>query len=374
MIKVLIGNIFESNKAVLVNTVNCVGVMGKGIAKTFKDNYPEMYADYRLQCESGQVKPGKPYYYLSYDFFSETGIINFPTKDHWRSASKLIDIIHGLEYFEQHYQEWGVNSIAFPPLGCGNGGLEWSVVGKLMYQKLRNLEIDIEIYAPYGTSAQQLTEEFLSTPLPESLEKLYGRITGKIKPGWIAILEAVNKIQHASFTTKVGRVYFQKISYVITELGIETGFKFEKRHYGPYSKELKEALQILSNANIISEKQVGSKTVLVITDEYQGLRKRNQDIIEKYKHKIDKTVDLFSRIKDTDQAEEATTVFFSARKLKLNKANISEAELLEYILDWKKCWNNEAKKKSIISTIRNLVILKWLDVEYSKSLPENEYL
>lgn len=243
-----------------------------------------------------------------------------------------------------------------------------------MYQKLKDLEIDIEIYAPYGTPAQQLSTDYLIQPLPEHLEQLYGKFTGKIKPGWIAILEAVYQIQHASFTTKVDRVYFQKISYVMTELGIDTGFKFEKRHYGPYSKELKEALQILSNANIISEKQAGNKTVLIIADEYQGLRKRNQEIIEKYKQKISKTVDLFSRIKDTDQAEEATTVFFSARKLKLEKPNISEAELLEYILDWKKRWNNEDKKKSIISTIRNLVILKWLDVEYSKSIPDNEYL
>lgn len=374
MIKVLIGNIFESKKAVLVNTVNCVGVMGKGIAKLFKERYPEMYADYKNRCDMGKVKPGLPYFYKSNDLFSETGIVNFPTKEHWRSASRVTDIINGLDYIVKNYKEWGIKSIAFPPLGCGNGGLEWSIVGKIMFQKLKNTDIDIEIYAPYGTPAKQLTDEYLSQSLPEEPGKLYGKFTGTIKPEWIVILEAVNKIQHSSYTAKVGRVYFQKISYVLTELGVETGFKFEQRHYGPYSVELKQALVTLSSANIIIEKQEGNKTVLMITEEYQKLREQNQDIIRKYESIIDKTVDLFSRIKNTDQAEEATTVFFSARKLKETKPEITEKELLDYIMNWKQRWNTEEKRESVITTIRNLVMLRWLDVKYSAELPQTDIL
>ncbi len=374
MIKVLLGDIFESRMAVLVNTVNCVGIMGKGIAKTFKERYPDNFIHYSELCKVGKVKPGEPYFFESHDLFSERLIINFPTKLHWRSASKIEDVIIGLDHFISHYREWGIKSIAFPPLGCGNGGLEWSTVGRIMYQKLVELDIDVEIYAPYGTSSIQLTTEYLSQPITENQVKLYGKYAGRIKSEWVPIIEAVYILQESPYAPKVGRVIFQKIAYVMTEIGIKSGFIFGPKHYGPYSKELTEAMRVLSNANIISEKQLGSMTQLVINDEYLELRNHNLDIINEYKSKIEKTVDLFSRIKDTEQAEEATTVFFSARKLKLTKSVISEQELVDYILDWKKHWNNENKKKSLISTIRNLVILKWLDVTHSDGLPDQEYI
>jgi uncharacterized protein YwgA len=158
---------------------------------------------------------------------------------------------------------------------------------------------------------------------------------------------------------------------VVTELGVDTGFKFEQKPYGPFSEDVKEAIKILSNSNIITEQQSGKKTVLMIEDDYKKLRNKYKNEIDKYIKVIDKTVDLFRRIKKTEQAEEATTVFYSARKLKENKSAITESELLDYILKWKKYWDTKEKKESIISTIRNLVILKWLDVEYSENLPEN---
>lgn len=136
MIKVLIGNMFESQAQTLVNTVNCVGVMGKGIAKEFKKRFPDMFRDYAERCKRGDVNPGVPYIYT--DLLGNS-IVNFPTKDHWRSPSKLEDVIRGLDIFADKYHEWGIKSVAFPPLGCGNGGLEWRAVGPLMYQNCRNL-------------------------------------------------------------------------------------------------------------------------------------------------------------------------------------------------------------------------------------------
>ncbi len=129
-INALIGNLFESKVQTLVNTVNCVGIMGKGIAQEFKKRYPEMFKDYNDRCTKGEVQLGKPYIFKS--LYNDRIIINFPTKKHWRSVSKVEDIYNGLEYLTMKYKDWGVTSIALPPLGCGNGGLEWDIVGPLL--------------------------------------------------------------------------------------------------------------------------------------------------------------------------------------------------------------------------------------------------
>ena len=155
---VKIGNMFESKCATIVNAVNCVGVMGKGIALEFKRRYPEMYDEYVEKCKAGEVKVGKPYVYNNADGMK---ILNFPTKDHWRSPSRLSYVIDGLNWFIKHYEEYEIKSIAFPALGCGNGGLSWEAVGSVMYNKLCDLPIDVEIYAPYGTNPEEITSDFL---------------------------------------------------------------------------------------------------------------------------------------------------------------------------------------------------------------------
>jgi O-acetyl-ADP-ribose deacetylase (regulator of RNase III) len=158
MFKVLIGDLFESQAQVLVNAVNCIGVMGKGIALQFRQRFPAMFEDYKRRCDQKLVCIGEPYRYQE---ANGAQIINFPTKDHWRSLSRLADIKRGLDYFAAHASAWSLSSVAMPSLGCGNGGLEWSEVGPLIYRKLHGLPIDIEVYAPYGTPLQQLTQEFL---------------------------------------------------------------------------------------------------------------------------------------------------------------------------------------------------------------------
>lgn len=140
------GNMFESPYHTLVNTVNCVGVMGKGIAYEFKKRYPAMFKDYVNRCNAGLVKLGEPYYFSD---MLGTSIINFPTKEHWRSVSRLQDIEDGLRYFVEHYQKWEIQSVAFPALGCGNGGLIWEHVAPLMYSYLNPLPIPVEIYPPF---------------------------------------------------------------------------------------------------------------------------------------------------------------------------------------------------------------------------------
>src|SRR5687768_9828683 len=117
MFKALIGDLFASRCKTLVNTVNCVGIMGKGVAAEFKKRFPAMFDDYVSRCTRKEVRLGEPYLY---EDLTGASIINFPTKGHWRSASRLADIESGLDYLVAHAAEWKLESIALPPLGCGN--------------------------------------------------------------------------------------------------------------------------------------------------------------------------------------------------------------------------------------------------------------
>lgn len=155
---ILVGDIFQSKAQTIINTVNCVGVMGKGIALEFKKRFPDMYKDYVLRCEQHGVKPGEPYLYKT---LFPPQIINFPTKDHWKSVSRIEDIEHGLKELLAHYKEWGVISLAIPALGCGNGQLEWKTVGPLIYRYATQITVPLELFAPYGARSIELSPEFL---------------------------------------------------------------------------------------------------------------------------------------------------------------------------------------------------------------------
>jgi O-acetyl-ADP-ribose deacetylase (regulator of RNase III) len=264
MFKVLIGDLFESQAQTLVNTVNCAGIMGKGVAEQFKRRFPKMFEDYKARTDRKAVHLGQPYIYSD---LSGVQIINFPTKDHWRSSSRLTDIERGLDYLAAHVAEWGVTSLALPPLGCGNGGLGGSEVGPLIYQKLHQLPISIEVFAPYGTPKHQLTEEFLSAPSQMSLEGR-GRKHASLKPEWVVLMEILRELEAQPYANPVGRTVFQKISYVITEMGVPTGFQFNKGSYGPFSQDVKLALHGFANRNWLNEQHLGRMIALRVAPQY----------------------------------------------------------------------------------------------------------
>ena len=368
MFKALIGNLFASRAQTLVNTVNCVGVMGKGVALEFKKAYPAMFEDYAERCDRKLVRLGEPYLYRD---LSGVMIVNFPTKDHWRSASRLADIERGLDYFVAHAAEWGIQSVAFPPLGCGNGGLEWSEVGPLIYSKLRNAAFEVEVYAPYGTPRNELTTDFLGADSQMSLGGK-GRRGEKLNPEWVALVEVVRELGQQPYANPVGRTIFQKIAYVLTEMGVQTGFCFRKGSYGPFADEVKLALHELANRNWVREEQLGQMTALCAAPQYELDRPKFSQVIERHRKNIVKTVDLFSRIKNTEQAEEVLTVLYASRELKRKKpgADVAEQELFDFILGWKKTWRTEAKQQELAGAIRNLVMLGWMRLQFSESLPE----
>lgn len=136
------GDLFESPAQVLVNTVNTVGVMGKGIALTFKQVYPEMFKRYQELCERKQLDVGRLWLYKT----EHKWILNFPTKKHWRNPSQMEYLEAGLQKFAATYAEQGITSVAFPELGCGNGELEWAAVRPVMMRHLRSLPINVYVY------------------------------------------------------------------------------------------------------------------------------------------------------------------------------------------------------------------------------------
>jgi O-acetyl-ADP-ribose deacetylase (regulator of RNase III)/uncharacterized protein YwgA len=367
-IKALIGDMFASDMQTIVNTVNCVGIMGKGIALLFKKEYPAMFEDYAQRCARGGVRLGEPYHYMDP---SGDLIVNFPTKGHWRSATRLDDVEAGLDYFVRHFRTWGITSIAFPPLGCGNGGLEWSTVGPLMYSKLRGIGVPVELYAPYGTPSNQLSVEFLGADQQMEFE-VKGRRREKLRPEWAALVEVLYELEQQPYANPVGRVIFQKICYILTKQGVDTGFQFERNSYGPFADEVKEAINVLANNNWVMEQQLGRMTALRVGPEYAKARVKLAEEIKPFRRKIEKTVDLFSRIKNTEQAEEVATVIYAVQSLKQqrNPDQVSESDLFHYILEWKKLWKkDEAKQESLAEAIRNLEMLGWVKLQFSESLP-----
>ncbi len=132
MIELGKGNLLKVDVEALVNTVNCVGIMGKGIALQFKQDYPENFKAYEKACRASEVRPGKMFIVPTNKMQNPKFIVNFPTKRHWKGKSKIEDIKSGLTALIRDVQELGITSIAIPPLGCGLGGLRWSEVKPLI--------------------------------------------------------------------------------------------------------------------------------------------------------------------------------------------------------------------------------------------------
>lgn len=206
------GDLLESPAEALVNTVNCEGYMGKGIAYQFKLRYPENFKDYQRACRSGELRPGKLHYY------SEDGrlIINFPTKDKWRNPSKMEYIETGLRELEALIYRLSIKSIAIPPLGSGNGGLVWARVRMLIEDRLKVIskETDIYLYEP--------SKAYVTRPVQEPVLSTSALVLMEIKAG----LNIFSSLR------------LQKAAYFMNVFSHSQYFKFKKHKYGPYSHSI----------------------------------------------------------------------------------------------------------------------------------------
>jgi uncharacterized protein YwgA/O-acetyl-ADP-ribose deacetylase (regulator of RNase III) len=372
MVSVLIGDIFESGAQTLVNTVNTVGIMGKGIALGFRQRFPEMYEDYVRRCAKREVRLGQPYLFRR---ITPPNILNFPTKEHWRSVSRLDDIVRGLQYLQAHIHKWNVTSLAVPPLGCGEGRLEWRVVGPTLYRHLTRLNIPVELYAPFGTPHDELQPEFLH-------EREFAQARNdqqsspiapfRVEPGWIALVAIVELVARERYHWPIGRVGFQKIAYFATEVGIPTGLEYRRGSYGPYSEEVKQVLTRLINNGLIVEQKRGRMLATNVGPTYVDARKSYERFLAQWRDQIAAVADLVVRM-NTDDAELAATVHFAAKNLRGQEGRQpSELEVLRYVQNWKQRRRPPLKDTDIALAIRRLNILGWLDVKPSPELPVPE--
>lgn len=362
-IRVLIGDIFESRAHTLVNTVNTVGVMGKGIALGFKKRFPEMYRDYLERCEAGEVELGRPYLFRR---LVPPWILNFPTKDHWRSVSKLSDIIAGLRYLEAHYREWEIESLAVPPLGAGEGQLEWRVVGSALFRHLSRLEIPVELYAPFGTPGVELEPDFLSRQPSRAPES-------RVPPSWVAVLTILDRIERRPLHWPVGRITFQKIAYFATAAGIPTDLEYKKGSYGPFASGLKRFTSRLVNNGLLREEKLGRMMRVRPGATFEDAKRSFASELGQWSEQIDRVVDLFLRIPNTIQAEVAATVHFATTELgnQLGRTP-TESEVLNEVMAWKLRRRPSLNREDVARRIRNLAALGWLDVRPSEGMPLSE--
>lgn len=229
MIEVTQGDILRANADAIVNTVNCVGFMGRGIAAQFKRAYPDNFRVYEAACKRGDVQPGRM---LVYELAGETlprFIINFPTKRHWRTNSRIDDISSGLRALIAEIGSRGIRSIAVPPLGCGLGGLDWADVRPLIETAFADVpDVRVLLYEP--TNAPAAVEMITRTNAPN------------MTPGRAALVGLVQRYLAGLMDPFISLLEIHKLMYFAQEAGEPLRLKYVKAPYGPYAENLRHVL------------------------------------------------------------------------------------------------------------------------------------
>lgn len=221
------GNLLEDDADALVNTVNTVGVMGKGIALQFKRSYPDMFRDYARAARAGEVVRGHMHIWPTGALNGPKYIINFPTKGHWRSPSHLSDIESGLVDLVEVIRQLGIRSIAIPPLGAGSGGLDWRAVEPLIRSALGALaDVDVHLYAPQGSPSASTIRHSTTKP--------------KMTAGRAALVSILD--QYARSAVTASPIEVQKLMYFLQEAGEPLRLNFVGHTYGPYADNLRHVL------------------------------------------------------------------------------------------------------------------------------------
>lgn len=220
------GDLLATDAEALVNTVNTVGVMGKGIALQFKQAFPDNYAAYEAACRREEVKIGKMFVFHRLN--NPRIIINFPTKKHWKGKSKIEDVKAGLKSLIEVVKKERIQSIAVPPLGCGNGGLEWSDVKPLIEKAFSELpEVVVQLFYPDGA--------------PDAREMKIATSRPKMTPTRAVMLGVLNRYALPGY--RLTLLEIQKLAYFLQEAGQPMKMDFQKKQYGPYTEQLHHVLQ-----------------------------------------------------------------------------------------------------------------------------------
>ena len=230
MIEPATGNLLAADAEALVNTVNCVGFMGKGIALQFKQAFPLNFKAYEKACRAHEVQPGRMFIYETGSMVNPRYIINFPTKRHWRGNSRIEDIESGLKALIEDVKRLGIRSIAIPPLGSGLGGLDWNVVRPMIEQAFIKLpDVGVLLYSPQGAPDANDMPVRTTRPKMTAARALF-----------IKLMDQYSALHYRHTLLEI-----QKLAYFLQEAGESLRLRFEKGLYGPYAHNLNKVLETL---------------------------------------------------------------------------------------------------------------------------------
>ena len=300
MIEFTTGNIFEADVDALVNTVNCVGVMGRGLALQFKRAFPANFKAYKDACDADQVKVGEMFVFETGQLTNPRWIINFPTKRHWRSKSRLEDVDAGLFALADEIQSLAIQSIAIPPLGCGLGGLNWPDVRELMEKHLADTDADVVVYEPKGA--------------PPAKEVVKPATTPNWTRGRAVLVALIDRYLAGLLDPEITLLEIHKLVYFAQEAGEPLRLKFEKGHYGPYAENLRHIMKRIDGHFVSGYRDGGDQPDKVISL-LPGVREKAaallQETDENVFHRVADAVDGF----ETPQNMELlATVLWVARE------------------------------------------------------------
>ncbi len=229
MIEYKTGNILTEDAEAITNTVNCVGVMGRGIALQFKRAFPENFKAYAVACKRDEVQPGRMFIHDTEGLTNPRYIINFPTKRHWRGKSRITDIESGLVDLVTQIRKRGIHSIAIPPLGSGLGGLAWTEVKQRVEQVFADMDdVRIIVFEPQGAPAAE--------------KMVHNRAVPKMTPGRAVLVELIHRYLAGLLDPFVTLLEVHKLMYFMQEAGEPLRLKYQKAPYGPYAENLRHVL------------------------------------------------------------------------------------------------------------------------------------
>jgi len=229
MIEYKSGDILREDAEALVNTVNCVGVMGRGIALQFKKAFPKNFKAYSAACKKDEVEPGRMFVFETGQLTNPRYIINFPTKRHWRGKSRMEDIEAGLADLVDTLRQYDIRSVAIPPLGSGLGGLEWVEVKPRIEDYLASLEdVQVMVYEPKGA--------------PATDRMVHNRDVPRMTAGRAALVELMDRYLRGLLDPFVTLLEVHKLMYFMQEAGEQLRLNYRQAPYGPYAENLRHVL------------------------------------------------------------------------------------------------------------------------------------
>ena len=327
----LTGNLLESDAQALVNTVNTVGVMGKGIALQFKEQFPKNYKIYSEACKRGEMKIGRMLVVKEMTMSGEKIIINFPTKTEWFRKSQYNFIEEGLKDLVNVIHEYQIKSIALPPLGCGNGGLKWEKVKVLMQQYLIPLRnIQIIIFEPNDS-------------VKEILQKQNQNKDVELKPGRAMLLYAL--FQYAKHGETASVFAANKLAYFLQKSGEPLKLQFVPYVYGPYSQAVEKVLYALNGKYLKGMEQMKAdpfEPLMLNWDRYDEVEKYIKSNLDS--EQMQRLTNLFKFIEGFESTL-ALEVLASVHYLMSQQPGLKENELLQGIHSW-----SNRKRNLITST------------------------